>query len=29
MISGGLCVIGALLILRINRPRFAPAMAAG
>src|SRR6266403_1552537 len=29
MISGGLCVLGALLILRVNRPRFAPAMAAG
>jgi predicted MFS family arabinose efflux permease len=29
MISGGLCVIGALLILRVNRPSFAPAVAAG
>ena len=29
MISGGLCVIGALLILRVNRPRYAPAAAAG
>jgi predicted MFS family arabinose efflux permease len=29
MISGGLCVIGALLILRVNRPSFAPAVVAG
>jgi len=29
MISGGLCVLGALLILRVNRPRYAPAGAAG
>jgi len=28
MISGGLCVMGALLILRVNRPSFAPAVAA-
>jgi hypothetical protein len=29
MISGALCVIGALLILRVDRPRYAPAAAAG
>ena len=29
MISGGLCVIGALLILRVNRPSLVPAVAAG
>jgi hypothetical protein len=28
MISGGLCVIGAFLVLRINRPTNAPAVAA-
>ena len=27
MISGGLCVIGAMLVLRINRPTYAPAVA--
>lgn len=27
MISGGLCVVGAMLVLRINRPNFAPAVA--
>jgi predicted MFS family arabinose efflux permease len=27
MISGGLCVVGAMLVLRINRPTFAPAVA--
>jgi predicted MFS family arabinose efflux permease len=26
MISGGLCVVGALLVLRINRPTYAPAV---
>jgi predicted MFS family arabinose efflux permease len=26
MISGGLCVIGAMLVLRINRPAYAPAV---
>jgi hypothetical protein len=29
MISGGLCVVSALLILRVNRPSYAPAVAAG
>jgi predicted MFS family arabinose efflux permease len=29
MISGGLCVMGALLILRVNRPSLVPAVAAG
>jgi sugar phosphate permease len=28
MISGGLCVLGAFLVLRINRPTYAPAAAA-
>ena len=28
LISGGLCVLGALLVLRINRPGYAPAAAA-
>jgi sugar phosphate permease len=27
MISGGLCVVGAMLVLRINRPSYAPAVA--
>jgi len=27
MISGGLCVVGAMLVLRINRPTYAPAVA--
>jgi hypothetical protein len=26
MISGGLCVVGAMLVLRINRPIHAPAV---
>jgi predicted MFS family arabinose efflux permease len=28
MISGGLCVVSAILVLRINRPNYAPAVAA-
>jgi predicted MFS family arabinose efflux permease len=28
VISGGLCVVGAILVLRINRPNYAPAVAA-
>ena len=27
MISGGLCVVGAMLVLRINRPTYASAVA--